>query len=147
MTLSFDYSQCEKEDLAHAGACQGHGVLACVNDKQILTHITENATQIGLGCPRLDCLGLATDDVLNANELRCLRALGSVNQRYRSLKGARVIDGRSFELVIHPSDTGHILEWEPESHFYDTKYGKAYTTALMTLTLGASNQLLPIFQR
>jgi hypothetical protein len=37
--------------------------------------------------------------------------------------------------------------WAPESHFYDAQFGNAYTTALVVLTLGAPNQLLPIYQR
>lgn len=37
--------------------------------------------------------------------------------------------------------------WEPEDHTFDREYGTCYTTALMALTLGAPNQLLPIFQR
>lgn len=37
--------------------------------------------------------------------------------------------------------------WAAESHSNDGRYGNAYTTALMVLSLGAPNQLLPIFQR
>jgi hypothetical protein len=37
--------------------------------------------------------------------------------------------------------------WEPESHFYDAQFGNAYTTALVVLSLGATNELLPIYQR
>jgi len=37
--------------------------------------------------------------------------------------------------------------WAAENHDWDNKFGNAYTTALMVLTLGAPNQLLPIFQR
>jgi len=37
--------------------------------------------------------------------------------------------------------------WPAESHVNDAKYGNAYTTALVVLSLGASNQILPIFQR
>jgi hypothetical protein len=37
--------------------------------------------------------------------------------------------------------------WEAESHQYDARFGNAYTTALVVLTLGAPNQLLPIYQR
>jgi hypothetical protein len=37
--------------------------------------------------------------------------------------------------------------WPAESHFHDGKFGNAYTTALVVLTLGAPNQLLPIYQR
>lgn len=37
--------------------------------------------------------------------------------------------------------------WDPESHFDDRPYGNSYTTALVLLSLGAPNQLIPIFQR
>lgn len=37
--------------------------------------------------------------------------------------------------------------WDPESHTSDRKFGNAYTTALMILSLGAPNQLLPVLQR
>jgi hypothetical protein len=37
--------------------------------------------------------------------------------------------------------------WPAESHFHDAQFGNAYTTALVVLTLGAPNQLLPIYQR
>jgi hypothetical protein len=37
--------------------------------------------------------------------------------------------------------------WPAESHFNDGKFGNAYTTALIVLSLGAPNQLLPIYQR
>ncbi len=37
--------------------------------------------------------------------------------------------------------------WLREEHSDDGKYGNAYTTALVLLSLGAPNQLLPVFQR
>ncbi|MCA9238616.1 MAG: hypothetical protein KDA37_00375 [Planctomycetales bacterium] len=37
--------------------------------------------------------------------------------------------------------------WPRESHRRDSVYGEAYTTAICLITLGASNDLLPIFQR
>lgn len=37
--------------------------------------------------------------------------------------------------------------WPAESRPNDNRYGNAYTTALMVLSLSAPNQLLPIFQR
>jgi hypothetical protein len=37
--------------------------------------------------------------------------------------------------------------WPAENHHHDAQYGNAYTTALVLLTLGAPNQLLPIYQR
>jgi hypothetical protein len=37
--------------------------------------------------------------------------------------------------------------WPAENHHHDAQFGNAYTTALVILTLGAPNQLLPIYQR
>jgi hypothetical protein len=37
--------------------------------------------------------------------------------------------------------------WAAESHHYDAQFGNAYTTALVVLSLGATNELLPIYQR
>jgi hypothetical protein len=37
--------------------------------------------------------------------------------------------------------------WPADSHKYDGPYGSAYSTALVVITLGAPNQLIPIFQR
>ena len=37
--------------------------------------------------------------------------------------------------------------WHAENHPFDRKFRDSYPTALVVLTLGASNQLLPVFQR
>ncbi len=37
--------------------------------------------------------------------------------------------------------------WPADSHWHDGQFGNAYTTALVVITLGAPNQLLPVFQR
>lgn len=37
--------------------------------------------------------------------------------------------------------------WPSDSHWHDGQFGSAYTTALVVMTLGAPNQLLPVFQR
>ena len=37
--------------------------------------------------------------------------------------------------------------WPADSYRIDATFGNAYTTALVVITLGAPNQLLPIFQR
>jgi hypothetical protein len=37
--------------------------------------------------------------------------------------------------------------WPADSHWHDSQFGPAYTTALVVISLGAPNQLLPIFQR
>jgi hypothetical protein len=47
-------------------------------------------------------------------------------------------------LVEHQQPDG---SWEAESRHSDRVYGNSYTTALVVLSLGAPNQLLPIFQR
>lgn len=47
-------------------------------------------------------------------------------------------------LIENQSPEG---SWLPEKHHYDARFGNAYTTALVVLTLGTPNQLLPVFQR
>ena len=47
-------------------------------------------------------------------------------------------------VLAHQQSDG---SWEAESFQRDQKYGNSYTTAMVILALGASNQLLPIFQR
>ena len=47
-------------------------------------------------------------------------------------------------LIDNQSPDGN---WPAEKHHYDAPFGNAYTTALVVLTLGAPNQLLPVFQR
>jgi hypothetical protein len=37
--------------------------------------------------------------------------------------------------------------WPNDSQYHDSPYGNSYTTALVVITLGAPNQLLPVFQR
>jgi hypothetical protein len=37
--------------------------------------------------------------------------------------------------------------WPADDHAFDAQFGNAYTTALVVMSLGAPNQLLPIFQR
>jgi hypothetical protein len=37
--------------------------------------------------------------------------------------------------------------WPTDSHWHDSMFGNAYTTSLVVISLGAPNQLLPIFQR
>jgi hypothetical protein len=37
--------------------------------------------------------------------------------------------------------------WPVDSHWHDGMFGSAYTTSLIVISLGAPNQLLPIFQR
>jgi hypothetical protein len=47
-------------------------------------------------------------------------------------------------ILAHQRPDG---SWPADSHWHDGQFGNAYTTALVVMTLGAPNQLLPIFQR
>jgi hypothetical protein len=47
-------------------------------------------------------------------------------------------------LLVNQQPDG---SWPPEGYYADSLFGNAYTTALAVLSLGAANQLLPIFQR
>lgn len=47
-------------------------------------------------------------------------------------------------LLDNQGDDG---SWQAENHQFDRQFGSAYATALVVMTLGAPNQLLPIFQR
>jgi hypothetical protein len=47
-------------------------------------------------------------------------------------------------LLDHQRPDG---SWDAESYQRDRQYGKSYTTALVILSLGAADQLLPIYQR
>jgi hypothetical protein len=47
-------------------------------------------------------------------------------------------------LLAHQQPDG---SWPVDIHWHDGQFGNVYTTALVVMTLGAPNQLLPIFQR
>ncbi len=93
----------------------------------------------------------------NYNECRPYSNRGWVDDRYHysvfCASQAMYQLGGDHWRQFYPAAVTVILDnqnkngsWEVEAH-HDAKFGNAYTTALMTLTLGASNQLLPIFQR
>ncbi len=47
-------------------------------------------------------------------------------------------------VLAHQQPDG---SWDAESYYRDRAFGNSYTTALVLLSLGAPNQLLPVFQR
>jgi hypothetical protein len=57
---------------------------------------------------------------------------------------ARFFPGVVKTLLANQQPDG---SWPADSHWHDSQFGAAYTTALVVMTLGAPNQLLPIFQR
>jgi hypothetical protein len=72
---------------------------------------------------------------------------------FNSCQGMYQLGGRYWEQFF-PRTVRTLLanqqrdgSWQPESHFFDAQFGNAYTTALVVLSLGAPNQILPVFQR
>ncbi len=72
---------------------------------------------------------------------------------FMSCQGMYQLGGRYWEAFFPPVVETLLANqrpngsWPAENHHYDARYGNAYTTALVLLTLGAPNQLLPIYQR
>jgi hypothetical protein len=72
---------------------------------------------------------------------------------FNSCQGMYQLGGRYWEQFF-PRTARTLLanqqrdgSWPAESHFNDAKFGNAYTTALVVLSLGAPNEFLPVFQR
>jgi hypothetical protein len=72
---------------------------------------------------------------------------------FNCCQGMYQLGGRYWEQFF-PRIVGVLLanqqpdgSWPADSHNIDSRFGNAYTTALVVMVLGAPNQLLPIFQR
>jgi hypothetical protein len=72
---------------------------------------------------------------------------------FNSCQGLYQIGGQHWERFF-PRTVRTLLanqqpdgSWQAERHQNDAKFGSAYTTALVVLSLGAPNQFLPVFQR
>lgn len=70
----------------------------------------------------------------------CCQGMYQLGGRYWGEFFPRVVE----VLLEHQERAG---SWPADSHWHDSQFGSAYTTALVVMTLGAPNQLLPIFQR
>jgi hypothetical protein len=70
----------------------------------------------------------------------CCQAMYQLGGRYWQ----QFFPGAVKTLLAHQQADG---SWPTENHHHDARFGNAYTTALVLLTLGAPNQLLPIYQR
>jgi hypothetical protein len=70
----------------------------------------------------------------------CCQAMYQLGGRYWQEFYPRTVS----TLLAHQRPDG---SWPADSHWHDGQFGNAYTTALVVMTLGAPNQLLPIFQR
>ncbi|MEM8946129.1 MAG: prenyltransferase/squalene oxidase repeat-containing protein [Planctomycetota bacterium] len=101
---------------------------------------------------------LLREGFANYNESRQYARMGWTDDRYHygvfCACQAMYQLGGDYWREFYPPTVRVILEnqdssgaWQADSHHYDSRYGNSYTTALMAMTLGAPNQLLPIFQR
>jgi hypothetical protein len=92
------------------------------------------------------------------NRVEDFNKSGWIDDRYhygvfQCCQGMYQLGGHYWEKFFPPTvktlldNQGTDGSWPPESHQADAQYGRAYTTALVVLALGAPNQLLPIFQR
>jgi hypothetical protein len=72
---------------------------------------------------------------------------------FQCCQGMYQLGGRHWEQFFPPvvktllAKQSRDGSWAAESHFYDAQFGNAYTTALAVLSLGATNELLPIYER
>ena len=62
--------------------------------------------------------------------------------------------GGMYWAKFYPSAVEAVLDnqqpdgsWPVDTQFHDAPFGSTYTTSLCVIMLGASNQLIPIFQR
>jgi Prenyltransferase and squalene oxidase repeat len=72
--------------------------------------------------------------------LNCCQGMYQLGGRYWAEFFPRVVR----TLLANQQADG---SWPADTHWHDGQFGNAYTTALVVITLGAPNQLLPIFQR
>jgi hypothetical protein len=72
--------------------------------------------------------------------LNCCQGMYQLGGRYWEEFFPRVVN----TLLTNQQADG---SWSADSHWHDGTFGNAYTTALVVISLGAPNQLLPIFQR
>jgi hypothetical protein len=142
---AFAYAVSENSDL-RSRAMAGAGILALAHAG---FHHAPEATQSG-------------DWVLQYNfdrynEFMPFTRVSSIDRYHYSLfnccQGMYQLGGRYWEQFFPPVVETLLANqqadgsWPAESHFNDAQFGNCYTTALVLLTLGAPNQLLPIYQR
>jgi hypothetical protein len=101
---------------------------------------------------------LLENDFSRYNEVVPFTQVEWPNDRYhyglfQCCQGMYQLGGRQWEQFFPPAVKTLLANqrpdgsWPTESHFYDAQFGNAYTTALVILSLGATNELLPIYER
>lgn len=117
--------------LAHAG--QHNSPEAQAAGQWVLAHQFDQYNGVGQG-------GGWENDRYHYGLFNCCQGMYQLNGRYWQEFFPRVVEA----LLANQRGDG---SWEAESCRRDAQYGNAYTMALAVLSLGASNELLPIFQR
>jgi hypothetical protein len=84
--------------------------------------------------------GIESKDRYHYALFNCCQGMYQLGGRY----WAEFFPGTAQTLINHQRPDG---SWPPDSRGSDTPFGSSYTTSLVLLSLGAPNQLLPIFQR
>lgn len=114
--LTFDYGQCEKEDLVHSGEIQGHGVLVGIDPEGLVRYVSSNTLLIS-EIPPQDWLGQPILNFLTSEEVGFLNRYRPEKKTPQSLAVGRVHQEKGYELVIHTTGEDTILEWEPTSDY------------------------------
>jgi light-regulated signal transduction histidine kinase (bacteriophytochrome) len=114
--LTFDYGQCEKEDLVHSGKIQGHGVLVGVDSEGVVRYASGNTELISDKPPKI-WLGQPIVQCLTSEEVSFLQRYRPEKKAPQSLALARCYNKQAYELVIHTSGDITILEWETTSDY------------------------------
>lgn len=142
---TFLYAADSNSDLRSRGMA-GAGILALAHAG---LHNAAEAKQSGEWILR--------NDFASYNEIQPFTRTFSIDRYHYSLfmccQGMYQLGGSYWERFF-PQVVATLLanqeadgSWPAESHFNDAQFGSAYTTALVLLTLGAPNDLLPIYQR
>jgi hypothetical protein len=142
---TFDYWIDRKED-GRTRAMAGAGVLALAhagyhNSKEAQTAgewlLKQKFEPYNLAIP---LPGSRITDRYHYSLLNCCQATYQLGGRYWREFFPKIVP---IVLAAQQADGS----WPADKHRNDGSFGNAYTTALVVITLGAPNQLLPIFQR
>jgi len=114
-----DLSNCDNEPIHIPGQIQSHGFLIATDHNLIITYHSENIHDFLKGLP-VDLLGKSIRDIeplIGVNEppnfINQLITFGKTNGFDQTNPFHTDIQGRSFYLIISPSQTSYLLEFEP----------------------------------
>lgn len=108
---NFDFTHCERENLAYCGAIQPHGVYIAVDN------VSRKPVAWSVNCGEILELSPDSDNPLTLapqEEDALVTILASSRSNLLIRKARSNSDGISFDLYLHKNADGHIaLEWEP----------------------------------